>query len=51
MAAKPWQDRAGGLGMTTPKVFHKHSGETFATGNSSLGILNEIWVVDLPNVT
>lgn len=40
-----------GLGFTTPKVFHEHSGETSATGSLSLGILNEKWVVDVPNVT
>lgn len=41
MAAKPWQDHAGGLGITAPMVFHEHRGETSATGNLSLGILNE----------
>lgn len=51
MAAKPWQDHTEGLGITTPKVFHKHSRESSTTSNLSLGNLNERWVVDLPNVT
>lgn len=40
-----------GLGNTTPKVFHEHSGKTSTTGSLSLGTLNERWVVDLPNVS
>lgn len=40
-----------GLGITIPKIFHEHSGETSTTGNLNLGILNERWVLDFPNAT